>query len=294
MKNRTSEPTNLVISLILLFLLLGCLLAFGQEADTDKQYSTVSFDLRLPVLPPTFQGHDLAKLYSVLEQRSLSSSKKDEFETTEEYSERIRAEQTKVIIDSLFANSVYAFKARDCKPQYDADKQTFFAQCKLSPFAQQPSLRSDFPRNIKAVSWRFESKDLGSYTGTNAFGVSAEVSRSQLISYNIAIHNWDEFPLEEVIDKDDPLAPFLDKKKAFLLQMELPPAKAKLLKPSISALFVCTLAPPFVSKFEDYSAATLDNPLSVIYTTYYVHARLVEVWFYNETTGEVLKKIKED
>ena len=118
--------------ILLLAILILPISFLNSQKTIQNGYSTI--DIRnINRLPVNYKGVNPESVYNELIER-VNKLKKDEFETTSQYEERVEAECQKPIIDKLNTDSSFAFVT--CSPlrnhfrgstekgySYDADKQ---------------------------------------------------------------------------------------------------------------------------------------------------------------------------
>jgi hypothetical protein len=92
----------------------------GTLASTSPDYSTSPFDQSVQKLPSCFSGHDFQRLCD-----ALIVTRKDEFETTQQYEDRLRALTKKPLFGNLTLRSVFVFSTEPSLDQvrYDADRK---------------------------------------------------------------------------------------------------------------------------------------------------------------------------
>jgi hypothetical protein len=80
-----------------------------QSATTDPKpiYSQVPFDLGAAQLRPHFAGNDIVALYDALNR--LHTVQKDEFETTDQFNNRVAALKRSPVVGSIATRAVLAF-----------------------------------------------------------------------------------------------------------------------------------------------------------------------------------------
>ena len=94
-------------------------------------YSEKQIDLNIKNLPANYHGNNLKSLANEIVSRM--NLKKDEFETTPQFQERIKNEKKKPLLGELNFNSTFAFESSDTEFQYDADRQKMYADLTITP-----------------------------------------------------------------------------------------------------------------------------------------------------------------
>ena len=143
----------------------------AQPCFSDKQ-----LDFKAEMLPPNYQGNDLKKLADEIIRRT--DLKKDEFETTTQFQQRIEDEKKKHLLGELNSSSTFAFEISDTTFQYDADKQIMNAVLNMgSSF----TWRSPCNTNSQTVSILFLYKD----SVPISLSFNMEIAKAKLTKQNL-------------------------------------------------------------------------------------------------------------
>lgn len=275
--------------------------AYPQKGCTGATFSATEFDLNAKSLPPLYRGHDVAQLSLKLAAKGESKGK-GEFETTEQWQQRIKKEEAEPILGGLLLSGVYAFALEgvmDCDPwgkpyesnepfkiKYDADTSTFKvdieSEIRDTMNESYGGERGWTARRVVKLGRTYS--DEGSYIGMNAYGATAEVSKTNVATYAV------DFPSTRHVDQENPsifgsIEPIHGE---FVVPAEQAPAN----KQSVGVLAVCKLQPPFYRNDHHSSTATIDSPDAITSNDNYVVAELLAFWVYNKTSGEVYTRIE--
>jgi hypothetical protein len=254
----------------------------------EKYDSIIPFDINRDKLPPNFTGTDIVKLFSVLAKKAPLT--KGEFDTTIDYKSRI---------ESAISPDVYAFrldftsgKFADSQDRYgisgyityDADIQKF----KIALDIDDNGVRSPFREGYKDHKAYIIVKEIKhpslSYIGSNAFGATRLVDSYRDTQYLLAFENT------------------VGLKSG--LEINISPAQAKKMNNRIGVLLLCkttlhetTLATKntflgnaLIFEYENYSEATIDNPISLRDYRKCINVEVLAVWLYDNRTGDILLK----
>ena len=259
----------------------------SSDASTERRFSTTPFDTSVQILPRGFQGNDPEVIHNDLFLRLASIAAKDEFETSEEYVTRMNGELERPILPHISLSSTLALRALNCQTSYDADKKQVRADCDISTVID----RRDITHPKKSLLLRVSHRFLDPYVGTNAFGASVEVERSEWYWLYVVLLNYHQFPI--ATRRVESEWPSKDREvKSFSIVFSSEREEARRLKSSLCALLVISLSSPFATKEESFERATLDNPQQMRTTRKYLHGKLIEIWFYDEDRGTVLYRMK--
>lgn len=231
--------------------------AADKQSAARLQYSTEQFDIASVTLPPRFEGNSAPALYQAL--AKPTSLKKGEFETSAQFESRRVEAWSKPYLgrisiqDAISVSVAPPGEESNVKLTFDADRSLMNLQ--LS--------KAYTPRGCSFLL-ASNSKRTGSYVGSNAFGVKANVNKYDVTSFCIG----------GLGDTN--------------ISFPIPREKAAKVKSNLRALLIGTVAPPYTSVSEDYSAAKIDNPAEVIFRAYILHLNVEQIWVYDWTSGEVL------
>jgi hypothetical protein len=262
-------------------------------------YSWQPFDPSIAEVPAGFRGHDLAKIYDLLLARQKDSVK-GEFETTESFNLRMKAAATKPLLGTLTKDSVFAFGMDNKRLEslFDADKQTLHVRANLSVISEGLTHRS----TGKALTWEINRPETTYYVGSNAFGAKTRVERNRGEFFEVGFDNYDDFPVEyylsdstkevfaEKIQRGDDLS-YL-KEVAFAVDLKVNAQAAMRLKKDLRVLVVCRLIPPYRIEGSIFHEPTRDDPTDRLYNFHTLFTRLLELWFFDVSNGQVLAKQK--
>ena len=184
----------------------------GTEAEQKQKFTTSQIDISLDKLPFNYHGNDPKMVYSVLEQREKSSVK-GEFETTEQFQKRVQTENNLPIIGQISSDGLLSLQAERTDIRYSADASEFSIEIKLDKVSEplgyrlailkDPSYKSDnYNGNAKAISLSSALVGSRSYTASNKFGATTVVEERNYESYECAIANYNDFPVNETIRED--------------------------------------------------------------------------------------------
>lgn len=163
---------------------------------------------------------------------------KEEFETTDQFGARVAADLTRAFGGT---DRIVVVQPIGESMTYDADRGQ----------ATVHTLQDYSGIGVATVPLSSNLTDTGHYIGTNAFGVSATVTRQ----------TFDQFALRLFVDNRDGLF-----RTSLTLPMQADAARA--LKRDGVIVIVGTLAPPFLSVSRHHEDATIGDPSDVTYRRY--------------------------
>jgi hypothetical protein len=263
--------------------IVAAIVVYATSAFANPAYDPAPFDLGVEKLLPEYNGADAEMLFSAL----AAIKDKGEFETTEQYKARIAAKDARPVIDSLYANSLLAFRFLVEETHYDADAQLLDAVAIRSNDDSLTTLELATAKSadgfIRVLPWRRDTIDLGTHDASNTLGETVEISKSMEFELDV------ELCREALNCVDLP-------KDAFKVSM--PPDAAEKAKSKIALLCIGHLqADPSQRALHltGHSEPKIDRR-SDFYSDSYTDAsiigfRPVALWLFNIETGDVLKKI---
>jgi hypothetical protein len=288
-RNR-NHPLLFLVALLSVFGFLRD--GFAQEAGLSREetqppskYSLSPFEISSERLAPDYCGHDPEVLYVRLLDLS-ADRKKGEFETTAEYDQRIAKMTVTPVLGTLNYGSIYAFCVdnSEIKSLYDPDKGILVVDIRFWSVYGEPDWKSHPPGHRPtqtALISKSKYRDEGKYVGTNAFGASAVVDAGSSVEYGIVFSNLDLFPVEKTAASTH-----------FSVGLPIGPTAARAAKGSLRALAVCRLVSPYVKSTSGGIQPTLEQPTSFLRLSYYLETELLELWFYDMSSGVVVAKIE--
>jgi len=268
------------------------------------RYLKAPFEPNIEKIPVPFAGHDIETVYKAFDERK-KAEQKDEFESTDQYKQRLSSLSEKPLFASVRQDSILAFVVSPTVT-YDADSQMLTINLKTSPVWQSVQIdRSKLGLEIKTGEIRKENS-----IGQNAYGAKIEIEKLYSKEYELAIHNQSNFETERVLEEYEkksqqrmaemrskynlPSGPFDDAygKEAFVQRLKLLPTEARVVKDNVSALIVVKPTSPYITYGAILGEATFKDPNAFFSQMYYVDIDLLEIWLYNKKSGEILIKIK--
>ncbi|MFN5953940.1 MAG: hypothetical protein ACK6A9_11905 [Dolichospermum sp.] len=234
------------------------------KKPSKTKYLTVPYNESIRITTD-FLGHDLKAIIDVLTKRK-EFFKKGEFETTQEFNERINREQIKPILGTVTLDSKLAFVAQkyfllDVKTSYDADSNLFSIE-----------IPSSYEAYEEGYSLDSQIVDLGKYKASNAYGATVEVKE---INYT----TWVLFP-GRVIEKQN-------------IQLTMNRDAAINLKDNMGVMFICKIikSDP-IDKQSRLSEPTFQDPREILFLKYRLRVEIMEIKIFNKSTGSVYHTIK--
>jgi hypothetical protein len=264
------------------------------------------FDVSLERLPAGFNGHDPEVLYKLLTARGVSAAK-DEFETIIQYQSRIQSEAARPLFGEVTTDSVFAFPAGRVESLYDADHQTLNVTVKFRKAWEGYGVKT--PRMSLAV----KNASMGDrdYTGGNAYGAQVRVKELTSTDYDIAFTNYARFPVTQILSDSErklmeeeeesrrkllqagvylPASSDSYGERAFAVELQMDAATAVRAKKNLRMLAVVRLQSPYTITGTLYSKPTFDRPTEYFSKFFYLNTELLELWFYDAATGQVVAK----
>ena len=224
-------------------------------------YGTRPFDMSLTALPAGFSGADVERVYEAFAER-FRAEKKDEFETTEQYRQRLERQRAAPVLGDIRADSTVAFNLLGPFSKYDADAGVLSV--------------SVFLRDVgDSVVVRPVERSRRTFPAQNAFGAAFQVTETTADHYCLVLKNASSFSAESFV--------------SFKLPADV--ATAREWKDSLRALAVVRFVPPiFGANRGREKAATFNDPTAERITLKRLHCQLLELWLYDSRTGKILAR----
>jgi hypothetical protein len=226
-------------------------------------YSQKGFEFRsdLKTLPANHKG-DYLEVISVaamtlLTERNSPAPPKDEFETTADYQKRLE----KLKSEAKPTRTKFALVLTEQISQYDADRQVLNVR---TVFNKRDGFTTTLLKTDNRTSY---------YDATNAFGAVFRVSKISTQNYWLDLKSN---LADEPINTD--------------IKVDIPTARS--LKDNLRTLIYFELNEPYVKRDFVETAPTFSSPTETSSLTIRYFALPLEIWLFNQQTGEIyLKKI---
>jgi hypothetical protein len=196
----------------------------------------------------------------------------------------------------------YAIRFTSAERVYDGGARTLSIYCPLTSVLDNG--RED--KALRGFIVKYQPLVDNRYTTINGSGEKVEIEEIKFREYVVAFPNFMEFPLEEPAPPGAKQAARKDYRKenpagsrdegspqgAISGNIPLTPQEAKQPGERVQVLVIFSPAPPYTTygSVEERSApGRLRDRLAQYY---YIHALLLEVWFYDFETGKVLTKLQ--
>jgi len=247
------------------------------------KYLSDALDLATSNLGPGFQGHDIAAIYGAIKESSALKPK-SEFETTAQFNTRHNSFVDRPILGNLTAGSPFAFVVPNSsifEPEfkYDADSQTL--AFKLEARSTTFYLASEQPE-LDTVVIRQTVLDRSTYTASNAYGARVQVEKTYSEDHGVAFakDNW-LFRSSGGYDRK------------FTRLFAMTPEQARTVKEDGKVLLICRVVEPWFRETVHGHEAKIDEPYETTVRDNYLQAIPMQLWIFNQKTGEVVTKLSE-
>jgi hypothetical protein len=222
-------------------------------------------------LGPGFLGHDIKAVVASL---SKSVPEKSEFETTEQFADRLASVQIQK--QYIFVND----PATDAHPiddyssagafEYDADVQAFKRTVTMFYFDGRFAVRT-----IRMAA--------GQFVASNAFGVRTTVSRFEKTVYELQIKESSPF-----FEKGGP------NETLVLINLTVPMevATAAAAKSHLRLALLCTLTSMEVQRDDSVDDATIDHPVELHWHERILPVRIDRIFVFDNRTGRILTVVE--
>lgn len=267
--------------LLVIVLFLFALQTFSQSnVRVTEQTKTTPNQIKpepsteLASLPPGFTGHFPDEILLKLNAKK-SKFKKSEFETTAQYNARIEKEKAVPLMGSLTMQSLFAFSFSKLSVQYDADQSMLTVGIE-----QQSVFDNDYDESnveFTGLLWDSLEKRLGSYIGSNAFGVKKRIQAWRDTEIIVGITK----KFISSIDSSNPIA----------CSFSVDAQYAKTLKNTVRLLVIGKLTKPYMGQYEYEDTATITNPTHVITKSFMIYIQPVAIRVYDIQTGKVFCRL---
>jgi hypothetical protein len=263
------------------------------EKFVPLEYDTLPFDITREQLPHAYGGHNAQVIYNSVQNSMAKGARAGEAGGQGQGMTGLPAALP--LTEVLKAGSIYAFQVKPADISYSKREQMMRVYCQLwtvlaggTADKVKSGFRIDY---IPQVDNR--------YVTTAADGTKIEIEEVKFREYTVAFENLGEFPVEKSSlpakqVKDKPVISLDDALKGETIVAGIPAAKAEegRQERNIRLLVVCNLVEPYVTSETMNKKGTPEKPGEYLAQHRYLQVRLLELWFYDASTGEVFTKIR--
>jgi len=275
-------------AIALLAFIAVSLLQFSVSAATKKAappstpWTPTPFNTDATQLPPNYKGLDVKRVWLLIKSKA-QTFEKGEFETTEEFQQRLSSSARS--LSPLSADEEYAFFISSLTPKYNADTQQY--EISDYGFCQKTLELGENKGWATCVIGELERKR-DEYVGSNAYGAKAHIDRTIGKDFAIAVPTDTGFLFSNLFERDkySQYSSFFNLKTNFSLPLE----KARSLQnQKIGVLLVGKFT---MAKIIDGRAVLIDptitKPSDIFITQDAVPFSPSRVVYYVIQTGEIL------
>jgi hypothetical protein len=288
-----------MLRILFYLLLLTCvtqsLLPLYAVANSQQLFSQTSFNQTVQRLPYGFEGHDVKSFYH--EVNSRRQIQKGEFETTDQFKNRLSLLSAQPLVGNITIHSTLAFVTDyNLKASYNADEEVMALVLPLRRPSNDRSL-SKFDPQLRSVTI---SSDLKTeyYTATNKFGATLKVERLSGTTYGLIF----DIPTksQDLITPSLPVGtvarPNINNDDLWSARLPMNIATAKSVKEKLKLIFICRFKDKdikddmllYASSLS--TEATFDKPYETNVIQYRLPVILIEIWIADTTTGKIYQK----
>jgi len=258
------------------------------EKFVPVEYDAMPLDTTRGQLPRAYGGHNIRVIYNSLQNSAASGTA----EGQDPGMTGLRADLP--VTGGLKAGSVYAFQVKPVDISYRKGEQAMRVTCQLWTVLAKGT--ADKTKSGFRVDYIPQVDN--SYAFTAADGKKIEIEEVKFQEYTVAFENLREFPVEKGPPpagraKEKPATSLDDALKSETIVAAFPAAKAEAgeLERNIRLLVVCNLVAPYATSEIMHETGTPEKPREYLAQHYYLQVRLLELWFYDASTGKVFMKI---
>lgn len=250
-----------------------------------KPWEPTVFTLDTDRLPPNYHGLDPVKFYEMFKSK-VENIKKGEFETAKEFAQRTANKN--LLLSPINTSDLYAFRISNFRPLvYDADIQAYHFYGHLG-YSCGGAYSSGKNKNWVTCKVDSISRKTDTYAGSNAFGASRNVERTEGHDFALAIPKG-SVALRAAFSKDREITDYYKWRERFRVPLE----KARNLKGmELALLFIGRVTDAKIVKGEGWRVMpTIDDnlgPRDIDITEDAVPFEIKKIVFYVVQTGEIL------
>jgi len=252
-----------------------------RQVAVSSKYSNAPFDPSIDKLPALYHGIDPEPLYKALEARKKRSTK-GEFETSEDYRQRVRRDFAAPLVGSITQNSLLAFETYELETSYDADSGEMLVTSKL----ENPIIGVTPKFDLGSLKLSFRPEPTTTYVGSNAYGAKVIVKKERSSLYYLLLENYADFENDPGLSRRG-----YSVDKSISTKIKVDVVNAKHLKDSLRLLVVGKLIEPYIEEGFLTTKPTINDPTELFAVFEYLQVEASELLVYDITTGQVLKRL---
>jgi hypothetical protein len=247
----------------------------------QNRYLAGSLSISAETVGPNFKGHDITAIIGELRRSPLATAK-SEFETTQEYGQRIET-----VLASKNRQYAFALDGFNVALAYDADAKVMKTSVTAygAPFVWDANLKG--PNGEEYFSSGFSLRSIVRPRTTlikNARGAWVSDMHDNIDEFGIVISKDDGMFAEDFADTGS-----VSTRKA-VMSLDMDAQTARGLKAFLRVALICTLVDPTVYVGSDSVAPTRSHPIEIRVNRNYILMRSDELWIYDQRSGNVLGK----
>lgn len=181
-----------------------------------------------------------------------------------------------------------------CRAKYDGDKQSFEVATSLHGLKSKP-IESLDPEALKLRQVQLGVYNIkkGTYTGSNAYGATTEISKTEQDVYSLVFPARAENEPTAIITRGGSTSVNIYRYNFYFMTLPVPMSAdlAREQERNIGCLFVISLAAPYSFMFKEIiSSPSRDLPFETIANRFAMYGRLDQYIVINNVSGEVYAK----
>ncbi len=265
------------------------------SAFLSTVYDTRSFNPDADRLPPMYTGHNPEILYSSIEMRKQRALREPQ-ETEDAHKARMALKISLPLMGSLDFDSMYAVRVTPAEVRRDEKDGLIHMSCRLSAVFEaglkDTSKKAFVVRHLPQLDNR--------YTITRQDGTRVTIEETKFSEYAVVAVNARALPIQRTaaphVRGDDGRRPpepdreLEDKRIEVVVRMTA--GETGRIEGGIMALLVGRLAAPYTSHEEISRKTTAERPGVYLARYHYLYMDLIAIWFYDVTSGRIIRKMR--
>jgi len=266
----------------------------AMEKIVPMEYDTMPFDITCRQLPRAYGGHNARVIYNSVQNSMAKGAAACSAEGQDPGICMTRLRADLPLTGTLRAGSIYAFQVKPADISYNKHEQMMRVYCQLWTILAKGT--ADKAKSGFRVDYIPQVDNRYAYTAAD--GKKIEIEEVKFREYTVAFENLHEFPVEKSMPpaeraKEKPVTSLDDELKGETIVADFPAPKAEAgqLEQNARLLVICNLASPYATSEILHEEGTPEKPGEYHAQHQYLHVSLLELWFYDASTGKVFMKI---
>lgn len=241
--------------------------------------------------PAEYKSNDPVKIFKWIANTIESTpGKPDKFSTTDEKIAYAKA------VDQKIKDIGQIPVITRCTQKYNADLQQYDVSVTASPIRNYESIKEIDPKSwdIRTLNLSVVNIKNDTYTGQNAYGAETTINRITADHYVLGFP-LPRSPAEHFVNASQnsfASSKYEFNSKVMKFKFPMPASEARVNDENIACLFVFTVEPPYIFKYDDRDIPTRSMPFDMVMNYSLIYGSLDKVAVINKIDGTIYSQVQ--